>query len=250
MYKVEPIFIGCTDTMVLSCLQGYMGNAWTDNIKNPKSVQIITADVCFFSGQPDLELVKNIPEYFSKECIYMIPQNEEWSSLIEQEYGDKADRFMRYSLKKEPGVFDTVKLQGIINQISPEFTIKEIDEEIYNLANQESWSSDLCAQFPNYDDYKKKAIGFAAILNGSIVSGASSYTIYKDGIEIEIDTKKVFRRRGLALACASKLILECLRRNLYPSWDAANKESVALAEKLGYHFDKEYPAYEVKLSKG
>lgn len=37
-----------------------------------------------------------------------------------------------------------------------------------------------------------KAIGFAVILNGSIVSGASSYTIYKDGIEIEIDTKKEF----------------------------------------------------------
>jgi RimJ/RimL family protein N-acetyltransferase len=41
------------------------------------------------------------------------------------------------------------------------------------------------------------------------------------------------------------LIMECLDRGLYPSWDAANKGSVALAEKLGYHFEKEYVTYEI-----
>ena len=46
------------------------------------------------------------------------------------------------------------------------------------------------------------------------------------------------------------LILECLERGWYPSWDAQNKESVALAEKLGYHFDYEYVAYEVYLRRG
>ena len=53
------------------------------------------------------------------------------------------------------------------------------------------------------------------------------------------------RRIGLASACGAKLILECINRNLYPSCDAQNKRSVALAEKLGYQFDKEYVAYEV-----
>ena len=79
-----------------------------------------------------------------------------------------------------------------------------------------------------------------------MVSGASSYSRYKNGIEIEIDTKAEFRQKGLAYACGAKLILECLSRNLYPSWDAQNKISVALAEKLGYHYDHEYTAYEVK----
>lgn len=65
------------------------------------------------------------------------------------------------------------------------------------------------------------------------------------GIEIEIDTKEEHRRQGLAYACGAKLILECLNKGWYPSWDAQNKWSVALAEKLGYHFSHEYPAYEV-----
>ncbi len=48
--------------------------------------------------------------------------------------------------------------------------------------------------------------------------------------------------------CA-KLILECMDRGLYPSWDAHDMRSVALAEKLGYHLDKEYVTYIIYLAK-
>ncbi|MCR2023895.1 GNAT family N-acetyltransferase, partial [Blautia pseudococcoides] len=47
------------------------------------------------------------------------------------------------------------------------------------------------------------------------------------------------------LCCAAQLILDYLERGLYPSWDAQNPASVALSEKLGYHFDKEYTVCEV-----
>ena len=62
---------------------------------------------------------------------------------------------------------------------------------------------------------------------------------------IEIETREDYRRKGLAYICGAKLILECLKREWYPSWDAQNKWSVSLAEKLGYHFAYEYTAYEV-----
>ena len=44
-------------------------------------------------------------------------------------------------------------------------------------------------------------------------------------------------------------LLECDKRGLYPNWDAANKMSVGLAEKLGYHFSHEYVVYKVKKEK-
>lgn len=78
-----------------------------------------------------------------------------------------------------------------------------------------------------------------------IVAGASSYTRYKEGIEIQIDTKRDHRRKGLALVCAAKLILECMDRKWYPSWDAHNLGSLALEKKLGYRYDKEYDVYEL-----
>ena len=81
--------------------------------------------------------------------------------------------------------------------------------------------------------------------SGRIVSGASSYTRYNEGIEIEVDTVAEERRKGLATIACAALILRCLDEGLYPSWDAQNMVSAHLAEKLGYEFDHEYTAYEV-----
>ena len=94
-------------------------------------------------------------------------------------------------------------------------------------------------------------IGVVMLKDRQLVSGASSYTTYENGIEIQVDTKEEYRRKGLAEICSAKLILMCLERGIYPSWDAQNKSSFALAEKLGYHCSHTYTAYEVyKYEKG
>lgn len=245
MFRIAPIFEGCKETLIWSCLQGYMGDAWTDDIEDPKSAQIITGDFCFFAGVPSSEFVKNIPEYFTSQWLLMIPQNDQWAKLIEQEYKTNSERFMRYAIKKEPNIFDREKLNSYINKLSYKYSIKKIDEEIYNKLPKEQWSQYFCSQFPTYNDFQKYGLGFVVIYNHMIVSGASSYTVYDNGIEIELDTKEQYRRKGLAIACAAKLILECLDRGIYSSWDAANKESVALAEKLGYNLEKEYVTYSI-----
>lgn len=247
MYKIVPFFEGWNETPIWSCFQGYMGNAWADNNENPKSAQVIAGDLCFFAGVPDIDLVKNIPLSFPSKCILMVPQNEGWAILIEQVYKNSCNRFMRYSIKKETGIFDREKLRTYIEKLPTEYNIMKIDEELFNKVKKEEWSKDLCSQFPTYMGYEEYGLGFVVLLNGMIVSGASSYTVYDKGIEIEIDTKDDYRRKGLALACASRLILECLDRGLYPSWDATDMNSVALAEKLGYHLEKEYVTYSVSV---
>lgn len=101
------------------------------------------------------------------------------------------------------------------------------------------------SNYPTYEVYSRLGFGVAVIYQGEVIAGASSYSTYKDGIEIQIDTREDQRRKGLALACGAALILRCLDRGMYPSWDAQNKGSVKLAEKLGYHFSHEYPVYEI-----
>lgn len=245
MCKIAPIFDCWDETLLWSCLQGYMGNAWADQAQNPNSAQIITGDFCFFAGSPNVELVRNIPERYPSACILMVPQNDEWGALIEREYHGKAEKLMRYAMKKEQGIFSQQKLRSYIEKLPSEYQIRAIHEEMYSQVKTEQWSKDLCSQFSNFREFERLGIGFVVTRDEEIVSGASSYTVYDKGIEIEIDTKKEYRRKGLALACAAKLILECLGRGIYPSWDAANRESVGLAEKLGYHFDHEYVTYAV-----
>ena len=110
-------------------------------------------------------------------------------------------------------------------------------------------AGDFClfAGKPNVDLILHRPKGKAALYQGTPVAGASSYTVYRGGIEIEIDTRVDFRRQGLATACGARLILNCLERGLYPSWDAHSRASLSLAEKLGYKLDRPYPAYEYTI---
>ena len=244
--KIEYLFDGWNETLILSCLQGYMGNAWVDNTIAPKSAQIVLGDFCFFAGLPNEALLRNFPNGFTSNFIIMIPQNNKWAELIEQVYKEKAIVETRYAIKKEKGIFDIEKLEGLVERVSKDYEIKLIDKKLYYITLKNEWSKDFCYQFKNYKDFKERGLGVVALYNGELVSGSSSYAVYKGGIEIEIGTRIDFRRKGLATACGARLILECLKRNLYPSWDAQNKSSVALAQKLGYNFDKEYDSYVIK----
>lgn len=243
--KVEPLFCKWQETLIWSCLQKVMGNIYADSLEKPLSAMAVIGDFCFFAGQPEKELVLYKPKEYMQDFIIMVPQNEQWAKLIADAYGENAKKVTRYAIKKEQNVFDKDRLQKVIRSLAPEYSLKMIDEDIFNLCRPNSWSMDLVSHFKDYEMYKKLGIGAAVLKDGELISGASSYTRYRDGIEIEIDTKDEYRRKGLAYVCGAKLILECLERNLYPSWDAQNKWSVALAEKLGYHFDHEYTAYEI-----
>ena len=136
MKCIMPLFRGWEETLIWSCLEGYMGKAWTDHLRKPQVVLIVIGDFAFLAGNSDLAqaetLVKAIQEKGKKLPLLVIPQNKKWGDLIE-----KVEQTIRYATKKEP----------------------------------------------------------------------------------------------------------CLEKGLYPSWDAASKISISLAEKLGYHLVYEYRTY-------
>lgn len=239
----EPLFEGWEETLVWSCLQGVMGEIYAVSPEAPVSAMAVIGDFCFFAGRPDRELAGYWPGSREKNFMLAVPQSEEWGQLIEACYGTRAERMVRYAIKKEPGIFNTARLKEAAASLPEGFELHPIGGKLYQECLAQEWSRDLVAQFPTYEAYRKLGLGMAVLKDGEIVSGASSYTRYREGIEIEIDTREDCRRKGLAYACGASLILACLERGLYPSWDAQNKWSVALAEKLGYHFSHEYAAY-------
>lgn len=237
---LAPLVAGWEETMLQSCLAGYMGYAIADDDENRKAAQIVEGDFCFFVGEPNEVLAEQAA------APILTPQNEAWCRMIERVWGNRVTKQTRYAIKKEPGVFDVSKLTSYASSLPQEYTLAPIDEAIYAQAVQERWSEDFVSQFADAGDFCRRGLGMAVLRNGHLVAGASSYTIYPGGIEIEIDTKPEYRGRGLATACGAALILECLRRGIYPSWDAHDLRSVALAEKLGYHMAHPYSVY-VKL---
>ena len=246
MVRIAPLFYGWTETLIWSCLQGIMGRAWTDDLKEPRSAQIQVGDFCFFAGHPHEGLAAHIAEDCTSNTLLLIPQHEGWQQLLQRLY-PQAKRQLRYALQKDPTAFDREKLAEFAASLPACFTVRPIDEELYVLAGQEEWSRDLCSQFPTYTHYSQRGLGYMVLKGSEPVCGASSYTVYDGGIEIQIDTKESFRRQGLALSCGARLILTCLEHGLYPSWDAATPISLHLAEKLGYKPAGTYPVYALDI---
>lgn len=243
---IEKLFDDWQETLIWSCLQGVMGHLYVTNQERPDCAMALIGDFCFFAGNPNQELVSFKPEGCQQDFVIMIPQNDEWATLIEDVYGKRARKVERYAIKKEPDVFDRVKLQRMVDTKADEYKLQMIDEKWFYQCKEMGWCRDWVSQYDTYELYEKHGLGVILLKDGEVVSGASSYSSYHGGIEIEIDTHEDYRRKGLASICGAKLILECLDRGWYPSWDAQNLGSVALAEKLGYHFDHEYVAYEIE----
>ena len=243
--KAAELFEGWEETLIWSCLQGVMGSLYVDSLEKPASAMALIGDFCFLAGKPDKEIVWYKPRHGWRDFMIIVPQSRLWENLIEECYKERAKKIVRYAIKKEPDVFDCEKLQAIVDKLPDGYHLKMIDEKLFWQCREIEWCRDLVWQYDDYARYQKYGLGAIILKDEEPVSGASSYSSYIGGIEIEIDTRKDYRRRGLAYISGAKLILECLKRGWYPSWDAQNRWSVALAEKLGYHFDYEYVAYEV-----
>lgn len=233
--RLTALFDGWEETMVWSCLQGVMGRAmWNEGVT---AGLIASGDFCFLAGEPDRALLARAAGPI------LAPRTPDWHPPIEAYFGPRAIPETRYAIKKEPGIFDRRRLEALAAALPAGYELRLIDEAMVPVLLAQAWSRDLCAAFDSPADCCRRGVGVAALYEGVPVAGAGSYCVYRGGIEVEIDTRPDHRRRGLATACGARLILECLDRGLYPSWDAIDLRSAALAEKLGYRRGDPYPVY-------
>ena len=231
------LFDGWEETMVWTCLQGHMGQVVAEGGPPPVSTLCSVGDFCFLAGLPSRTLAAQA------DRAILVPRTADWEPVIRSVWGTRATPFLRYAIRKEPDVFDRGWLTDCAAALPAGVGLSPIRADHVPLLMSQPWSRDLCGNFQDGADFARRGLGVLALRDGIPVAGASSYTVYDGGIEIEIDTRPDVRRLGLALACGARLILDCLDRGLYPSWDAHDLRSVALAEKLGYHLDRPYQAF-------
>ena len=236
-HDAAPLFAGWEKGMILSCLQGHMGQVRTGGGHPPESALCAIGDFCFFAGRPDPALVRQA------DRPLLVPRTGDWAPVIRAVWGRRAVPFLRYALCGAPEDFDRDRLAAFAAALPPGFSLSPILAGHYPLLTAQDWSRDLCGNFRDGPDFARRGLGVIALRDGVPAAGASSYAVWDGGIEIQIDTRPDLRRRGLALSCGARLILTCLDQGLLPSWDAHDRRSAALAEKLGYRLDRPYPAY-------
>ncbi len=246
MNLIAALFTGIEDSMVKACLQGYMGNAYVENIDSPNAALIVSGEYSFFGGDPTTAqaeyLIKNLFQANQSESTVGIYSEDkpEWRKALLSVAQNNPVVVPRYGIAQKDYDFDHEVLDGFINAVAKEFTLTRFNEDIYQQAINEDWSKEFCETFPSAEDYLSGGFGYAVLDHGKMVSGASTMTVYDGGIEIQVATDSKYTRRGLALACAAALIKECTERGLRPCWDAANLSSLNMALKLGYEYKGEY----------
>lgn len=237
----ESLFADMEETAIRSALEGYMGRVWTDGENPPSTAHIRQGDFHIFAGDACVDCAREMLSDLSPGAI-LVAHGQTWRELIEKTLGQRVVHIKRYAFYKNPAHLDIHRIQAL-SRCPDGFTIARMDETLAQTALSEPWSRDLVSQFSSPRDYAQRGLGMCVLHGGALVCGASSYYVYRGGLEVEIDTRADFRRRGLATAAAASLIELSLQNGLYPSWDAANLESVGLAQKLGYQMKTEYDAF-------
>ncbi|WP_041738553.1 GNAT family N-acetyltransferase [Coriobacterium glomerans] len=246
---VAALFNQWDDTLIWSCLDETMGVLIADDADRPSAAAALLGDFRFCAGAPCEGLLRFDPTGAAHDVEIVVPHDAAWERLIAENFGAAARPHVRYATRKEPDVFDEQLLSRLTEALPSTVELRDLDDEaLFEACRTAAWSRDLVANFGSFERYRQLGIGVVALSNGIPVSGASSYSRYRFGIEIEVDTMPAERRRGLARACSARLILRCRERGLYPSWDAHSRASLALAEQLGYHLSHPYPVFEVTRS--
>ncbi|MBP3270611.1 MAG: GNAT family N-acetyltransferase [Ruminococcus sp.] len=238
--KVSALFKGWEQSIIYSCLQGRMGKILVTDTENPGSACAVLGCFGFYSGRPEPELL----HHRAHDYFILVPQTAEWAKLIEEQI-PAAIRITRYATKKDTH-FDAEQLRQNLELLPEGYELKKIDSELYDKCFDIRLTSDFVSAFKSKEEYLKHGRGVVILKDGKIVSGASSLSYYDSGIELEVDTVEPERNKHLALVSASALILNCLDEGIYPSVDLHSEISLHCAEKLGYEFDHEYVAYEVR----
>jgi len=251
--KIAPLFNGYQSTFTNSAVQGCIGQVWADDEQQPTVAKAILFVFGSFAGDATSnkakELLMYTPTDYPHSWMGLIAEDAAWQQLIEEVYKGKYQKIIRYSFKKDPTYFDKEKLQQYVDSLPNDYQIMKIDEKLFHELQAQDWSQFHGSQFPNFNMFQQHGAGFVILYDNLPICVASSFIYYKDGIEIQIDTKNEYQKKNLATICASKLILACLEKGLYPNWDASSESSVALAKKLGYQLDKEYVMYGVAVEK-
>ncbi|MCB0484169.1 MAG: GNAT family N-acetyltransferase [Flavobacteriales bacterium] len=166
-----------------------------------------------------------------------------WSNLLDQIHKGKVIVLKRYAFSSES--LDIEQLKRLKSQLSENFHIERINFQIaQRIANDKSDLTDgQLFGFASPQEFIERGFGYCALENEKIVCIASTGTVCSKGIEVQINTHKKYRGRGLASATGAALLIECLENGIDPNWDAATEISAGLAKKLGYAPKGEYDSY-------
>jgi GNAT superfamily N-acetyltransferase len=228
------------DIGIECALESQMGEAYVDDVGSPSAYMIeqggffgyLAGDATSAGGQALLK---------EKVGGHMLMPSPGWDEAVRTAYGDKVRTLERYSFSSESLSLDHI--QAVAEQCPATPMVRRVD---IGLAQTTEAPFLSVGDFESAEDFTQRGIGFVMYDGETIIGGAYSSLVSSRAIEVSVFVDGDHRRKGVATALSCALLTWCVERRIHPNWDAANKESVGLATKLGYTPMGSYTAYYIE----
>lgn len=227
------------DTAIDCAIEGQLGRALVDDVERPTTFAITVGPFWYFAGEPagpsGLEILSELPAFG-----LMMPSTQGWRESAEALFGSTMRVFPRYRFSA--AALSIPHLEGLLTASPHRHQVLPIDAALAGrLSSGNEPLLDL-ADFASVADFLERSFGFT-LLDGERPMGlAYASLVCSHSLEVSVFVDERYRRRGVATAVSAALLLESLARGLRPNWDAANPESCALAERLGFVSTGSYEA--------
>jgi RimJ/RimL family protein N-acetyltransferase len=225
----------------------FKGHALVDNTENPTKALVFHKYIGFLhylgknpTQENSYQIAEAAMQYRSERdyenAVEFAHYPESVAKIIENELG-KIKRYKRISWEHDLQLFNKAP--------NPEIDDNTIISLIQKNHFNNTFVKQECEMFwETYEIFLQRAFGTIAHNKKDEFLGVCGACSDSDGFyEINIETAKYHRRKGIGYAVAYEYIKECYRRNHLPHWDCYdyNMASQGLAGKLGFREAGRYP---------
>jgi len=240
------------------------GKVYVDNILSPNAFYVVHpyGMSLLYGIVTDDYLQSHLKSYFLG--INGFRKNDEFLQVFPTEIENRIDEILGNNLyvhdlenqqyrsectvvkhKRVNFKFNRLKFRKFLSKIDlNKFQFSPVNTSLFN----ETQGSVVPNQFWDHaTDFSRSGVGFSLAYKNHPVAIAFSSFVHDQMLELGMETKPEYRRRGFASIVSAKLITYCLERGLEPVWSCrfGNHGSYSLALKLGFEPIAYLPYYEL-----
>ena len=226
------------------------GDIYADSPENPTYALFWhVSGFAYLTGIPHKEdmdeiyaLMKNQSGQNPRRFVLELKDDQTATYFERKDDVEKHPRYrfwLRDNAPEEDGQFEKPE-----QAIPDGFEMKEIDETLVKqitgrIVPSQFWSS--------AEEFVQKGKGYCLLKGGEVASVAFSAAVSSKQVDIGIETKECYRKKGLAAVVAGQMICYAKSIGKEPVWDCdkTNSGSKATAEKIGFKVMAEHAYYKV-----
>lgn len=219
-------------------LGGGVGELVVDREASPSVGCVRLGVYAILAGDTSVAAARQLVATQSLPCEFVLGANEAWTNLVREVYGNRTvSRVMR---DFDPSGVPLDRLESQVAGAASGYEVREMQRVDCSVLGPELSPNDPFV-FGSVERFLSEGFGVVACCGDAIAAAASTYAVSETEAEIAIATHPDHRKKGLAVAVGSAMILECLRRKLKPRWTAGNPISEKAAARIGLTPGAEIP---------